>query len=391
MSMRLGSTAMPGGRRSALRRLAAFGSLAAIRPVAGVAQSAAGSSEVGGSGPAADLRADTSADTSADTGLRPPIADAHSHFALRPYGGPRESLKAAMQEGGVTLLAWAIPADRRWLRNGPHGVEPVGTPSAGPLAAGFFADLEGMKRYLAQEGLPAALTPADVDSAASGAAHVVMAAEGADFLEGRPDGLPRAYESGLRHLQLVHYIASPVGDRQTDAPTQGGLSAFGVQVVQACNRLGVLVDLAHSTSDSIARALEVSSVPVIWSHSQLTTTPYSWHQAPNLSRRLPVEDARLIARRGGAIGLWASSRVGWGTGGYASELIAMINVLGPDHVMFGTDTGGVGANALIERPSDLRRVVDDLLARGVPPSTVRAVCFDNYARCLKAAMAARSA
>src|SRR5262249_35520401 len=104
-----------------------------------------------------------------------------------------------------------------------------------------------MKAYVAKEGLRTVLTAADVEACVAGEGGIVFAGEGADFLEGRVEALDGAYAKGLRHLQLVHYIRTPVGDFQTASPTHGGLSAMGRQLVQACNAKGVLVDLAHAT------------------------------------------------------------------------------------------------------------------------------------------------
>ncbi len=77
--------------------------------------------------------------------------------------------------------------------------------------------------------------------------------------------------------------------------------------------------------------------------------------------------------------------------GYATELMRMVDAIGPAHVMFGTDLDGVGRFGTMESLGDLRRVADVLRARGVDEKTLRALCFENYARCLGAAMQARKA
>jgi microsomal dipeptidase-like Zn-dependent dipeptidase len=53
--------------------------------------------------------------------------------------------------------------------------------------------------------------------------------------------------SGLVHLQLVHYRVSELGDISTEQPVHGGLTPFGREVIAACNRLGILVDVANGT------------------------------------------------------------------------------------------------------------------------------------------------
>jgi microsomal dipeptidase-like Zn-dependent dipeptidase len=58
--------------------------------------------------------------------------------------------------------------------------------------------------------------------------------------------------------------------------------------------------------------------------------------------------------------------------------------------MFGSDEDGLPNGAVIEQLGDLRKVVDILAQRGVDEKTLRAVAFENYARCLKHALSARS-
>jgi membrane dipeptidase len=62
----------------------------------------------------------------------------------------------------------------------------------------------------------------------------------------------------VRHLQLVHFMPSDLGDNQTESPAHGGLTAFGRDVIAECNRLGIVVDVAHGTLAMVegARARE---------------------------------------------------------------------------------------------------------------------------------------
>ena len=68
----------------------------------------------------------------------------------------------------------------------------------------------------------------------------------------------------------------------------------------------------------------------------------------------------------------------------------MVDAIGAEHVMFGTDIDGVGKFGVMDELGDLRRVADLLRERGVDDKTLRAICFDNYARCLRTAMEART-
>ena len=75
---------------------------------------------------------------------------------------------------------------------------------------------------------------------------------------------------------------------------------------------------------------------------------------------------------------------------YANRLLQMAQLLGDDHVAFGTDLNAI-ANSPIKNYTDLRRVVTHLEARGVEQSRLRKISIGNYARVLSAAMVAGKA
>jgi membrane dipeptidase len=270
------------------------------------------------------------------------------------------------------------------------GIEQGRAIATGELKASFDRQLSNVTSGLLGNGAKILKTVADLDNAALGIPHVVLTSEGADFLEGRLDDLQSAYDRGIRHIQLVHYIKNPIGDLQTESPTHNGLSDFGKQLIKAMNTTGILIDMAHSTGPAIDQALDISTKPVIWSHSFITKSEQSWTSRGYMSRGLSEAYAKKIASKGGAIGLWAlGPSFGGGLDGYASEIIRMIEILGADHVMFGTDEDGLPQGAVIEQLVDLRKVVDILAKRGVDEKTLRSVAYENYARCLKTAMLGR--
>jgi membrane dipeptidase len=234
-------------------------------------------------------------------------------------------------------------------------------------------------------------TPEDVDLALKGDPHVVLSVEGASFVDEGVPQLQAAYDLGIRHIQLVHYIRNTIGDFQTERPQYGGLTDAGKKVVQECNRLGILVDLAHSTADAVTQALTLSKVPMVWSHSSVTRTRTpQWTMAVTQARQLSLEGAKAITAKGGVVGLWAlRSDVGQTPEAYADRLSEMADWLGEDHVAFGTDMNGLIA-PLFTGFADLRRVIDYWERRKMAESRIRKLAIENYARLLKAAMAARA-
>jgi membrane dipeptidase len=320
---------------------------------------------------------------------RIPIADAHNHLGLmRRNAEAIQRLAELMGEAGVTLLSWAIVPDAPFLRISPLGAEQGRPIAPGDLEASFDRQLRRAVAGLRDSGVNIVRSAADLDKAAAGAPYVALTSEGAGFLEGGLDRLQSAHDQGLRHVQLVHYVRNPVGDLQTERPSHQGLSDFGKQLVKALDEVGMLIDLAHSTGESIDQALDIASKPMIWSHSFIAKSEQSWALRGYRPRALGEAFAKKIASRGGAVGLWGvgPSFGGGGLDGYASEIIRMIALIGADHVMFGSDQDGLPYGAVIDQLTDLRKVVDLLAKRGLDDRTLRAVAFGNYARCLRTAM-----
>src|SRR5262249_22008939 len=76
---------------------------------------------------------------------------------------------------------------------------------------------------------------------------------------------------GVRLITLCHNLSTDWCDSATDASRHGGLSEFGQQVIAAMNRLGMLIDLSHTSDAVMHPALDISAAPVPFSHSHART------------------------------------------------------------------------------------------------------------------------
>lgn len=328
----------------------------------------------------------------------PQIADLHSHLGVIDRQNFSTDLATDMRANRVALVSWKIVADALWIRSNAQGIYQHGTPTPEELWEYFERVLGRLNTYLRSEKLERVLTQSHLDAAKQGVPHVVLASEGADFLGGKLDRLKTAFDLGLRQLQLVHYIRNPVGDFQTESPTHGGLSAFGRELIQACDAMGILVDLAHLSSQGVTQALETSTKPMVWSHGWVEGRGGS-HRDPfgYAKRRLSLEQARQIAAKGGVIGLWGLGldRPGYGwtalrqdRASYAKELAKLVNLVGEDHAAFGTDMAGVGPNWTVAHYGHVRETLDRLKDEKLSDSLIEKLAFTNAARVLKAAMPA---
>lgn len=122
------------------------------------------------------------------------------------------------------------------------------------------------------EAMPDALTlctsAAQVEAALEqGRVASLLGAEGGHCIDSSLHELRRLHDRGVRYLTLTHNENLPWADAATDEPVLGGLSDFGRDVVREMNRLGMLVDLSHVADGVMRDALEVTTAPVIFSHS----------------------------------------------------------------------------------------------------------------------------
>jgi membrane dipeptidase len=321
------------------------------------------------------------------------IGDMHFHLLfIGPNPAASNPLARNLAGGRATLVAWSLVGDLPWMGVTPRGFKQKSVPKPGETVTWFQAELARVKAHIAEQNLKIVKGPDDVDLALKGDPHVVLSVEGASFLDDDPSQLQAAYDAGIRHIQLVHYIRNTIGDFQTEKPQHGGLSDQGKKVVQECNRLGILVDLAHSTPDAVTQALAISKVPMVWSHSSVTRTRKpQWMMSVTQARQLSLEGAKAIAAKGGVVGLWAlRSDVGQTPEAYADRLSEMADWLGEDHAAFGTDMNGL-LGPVLTSYADLRRVVDYWEQRRMSESRIRKLAIENYGRVLKQAMAARQA
>jgi membrane dipeptidase len=102
------------------------------------------------------------------------------------------------------------------------------------------------------------------------------------------------YDTGARYLTLTHSSNTAWADSATDNPAHHGLTPFGQEVVREMNRLGMLVDLAHVSTDTMRAALAVSEAPVIFSHS-------SARALVDHPRDVPDDVLQLVAKNGGVV------------------------------------------------------------------------------------------
>ena len=247
----------------------------------------------------------------------------------------------------------------------PNGVlATLRDPAPGELYRYHLDRLTWMDEMIAKHGARRALTVADLNAAhAARQPAIIEDIEGLDFLERKLERLEESYQRGVHHMQLVHYTPNDIGDFQTGAVTHNGLTPVGADVIRACNRLGIVCDVAHATEDTVKQAVKVSSKPLLLSHTALQG---SKAQGPTSlgPRQISRDHARAVAETGGSIGIWHFFP---SLEGYVDGLKEMADVVGADHVSIGTDQQ-VAAGSLQDY-ADFARLVGAMLSGGFTPAT----------------------
>ncbi|PRY70001.1 membrane dipeptidase [Glaciihabitans tibetensis] len=108
-------------------------------------------------------------------------------------------------------------------------------------------------------------------SVASGRIASLLGAEGGHSISESAAVLRMFARLGVRYMTLTHTSTTTWADSGTDDPEHDGLSATGEDFVREMNRLGMLVDLSHVSAATAHGALDITSAPVIFSHSSCST------------------------------------------------------------------------------------------------------------------------
>ncbi|PVX81341.1 dipeptidase [Paraburkholderia unamae] len=318
--------------------------------------------------------------------------DMHSHaghviVSRNPALGERRALtpvSAPMRAGGMNVICLAIVTDTVVTRVSADRkrFEAWRTPQPGELYQLGQIEFARAKTLVEREQLDIVTNASMLASVGGQKPCVIIAAEGADFLEGQLERVDEAYSRHqLRHLQLTHYRVNELGDIQTEAPVHGGLTDFGADVVRRCNTLGIVVDVAHGTYDLVKRAAAVTTKPLVLSHTALASHPGA------RSRLITADHARAVAQTGGVIGVWPSSGTFHDLGAMAHGFRRMADVVGVDHVGLGSDMYGFISPPVFQRYEQLPALGAALRAAGFSQQETEQMLGGNYRRVFEATLA----
>jgi membrane dipeptidase len=272
-----------------------------------------------------------------------------------------------------------------------------------------------------------AYSPADIKANfEKGLISLPMGMENGAPLEDDITNVKYFYDQGIRYITLTHGKDNLIGDSSyDDAATHGGLSDFGEEVILEMNRVGIMVDISHVSDNTFYDVMEITSVPVIASHSSARkfTPGFERNMDDDMIRKLAENKGVIMINFGGSFidgdyqqktGEVREHIVNWlaennlsrndpEAQAYINEYNAKHNpfpdvtkvadhidhvvaIAGIDYVGLGSDYDGVGDSL----PTGLKDVsmypnlIAELLKRGYKKSDIEKICSGNIFRVWKA-------
>jgi len=324
-----------------------------------------------------------------------------------PSAGKHHTDLPRLREGGVSALFFAIYVDHKFVTN-----------NAATRRALEVIDATHREIERHSNDLVLCTTAAQIRAAKqSGRIAALMGAENGAAIEDSLATLRAFHRLGVRYLTLTHMQATTWADASTAPSKHNGLSDFGKSVVREMNRLGMMVDVSHVADKTMHDALDLTTAPIIASHSSARAL------APH-PRNIPDDLLKRIAANGGVVMVnfypaYIDPRIGVIMEQLQPELDALrakwrdqparsraerrklmedklpvtplsvvidhiehvIKVAGINHVGLGSDFDGISIV-----PADLRdvsmfpNVTYELLKRGHSEADVRKILGENFLR-----------
>ena len=190
--------------------------------------------------------------------------------------------------------------------------------------------------------------------------------------------LSRFRDMGVVYMTLCHNGNNDICDSASGEPEHNGLSDFGKSVVREMNRIGMMVDLSHASEKSFYDALEVSSAPIIASHS-------SCRAICDHRRNLTDEQIVALARHGGVVQIclylnFLTSKENADVKCIVEHINHVVKLVGVDYVGIGSDFDGGGGIPGCDAANELINITKELIRQGYSENDLAKIWGGNFLR-----------
>jgi membrane dipeptidase len=235
-------------------------------------------------------------------------------------------------------------------------------------------------------------TAGEIDDCMSkGVFSALLHMEGAEAIDPGLDALEVFYQAGLRSIGPVwsrpNIFGHGVPFNFPHSPDTGpGLTDRGRELVRACNRLGIMIDLSHLNDQGFWEVVELSDAPLVATHSN------AWSISPS-PRNLTDKQLEAIKASDGMVGLNFHTGFlredGVTSADTPLEQMArhidyLVEHLGIDRVGFGSDFDGASMPAELPDATALPRLLDVLRSHGYDDEALTKLAHGNWVRVLRA-------
>jgi membrane dipeptidase len=228
-----------------------------------------------------------------------PLIDGHNDY---PWALRQNNIQRDLDKLDINVSQPSIMTDIPRLREGGVGgqfwsVYVPATMQGQAAVRTTFEQIDVVHRMMRKypETFELARTAADIDRIfTAGKIASLIGMEGGHSIDNSLATLRMFFAVGARYMTLTHGSNIAWADSGTDTARLGGLSKFGEEVVREMNRMGMLVDLSHTSPEAMEDALRVTEAPVIFSHS--VARALNDH-----GRNVPDDILRRLAKNGGVV------------------------------------------------------------------------------------------
>ncbi|MXX08026.1 MAG: membrane dipeptidase [Gammaproteobacteria bacterium] len=283
-----------------------------------------------------------------------------------------------IEAGGLDVV-WFI------VYTGQGPLDEEGYAAAYANAIDKFDAIHRLAEEIAPDRIGIALTSDDVrEIAASGRKVAMIGIENAYPLALDLSRIEEFHDRGGRYMSLAHNGHNQLSDSHTGEAEgdflHGGLSELGRQAIAEMNRLGIMVDLSHPSAEAISQMLDISTAPVIASHS-------SARGLTDNSRNLSDELLLLIRDNGGvahvtAFGAYVSDTEPATVADLVDHVDYMVDLIGIEHVGISSDFDGGGGIEGWSDASETFNVTLELVRRGYSEEEIEMLWSGNLLRVL---------
>lgn len=231
---------------------------------------------------------------------------------------------------------------------------------------------------------------------------IILGNEGGKIVGVNAENLEELFSRGIRHMQLNWSMKNRLSASQGEENTlsDSGLSHIGEELVEKMNNLGIIVDVSHSSPKTITRVLDISSKPILNSHS-------GSRFIANKQQNLWDHQIKNLSDNDGILAVHFCSRLVLGENDKQSKIEDVITqikyvkniggidmiALGPDWILgneerdskytYNTDQKNITWTKNLENSSCIKNIIDPLLKSGFKEREIESILYLNLDRFFK--------